>query len=1437
MSKSPKRILAVLIVCTVVLFMFSISAMGASVETEAGLKDAINNASDATTITLATDISLTSEITIPSGKDITIDLAGHNITNGASFSGSGIIAVGGKLTINDSAGTGEIKNTKSGGSVIYAMFSSSTHAEITVNGGSIMAHATGTGSTGIKVNSPNCIVTVKGGKISGAMAGIDLNASSTGSEIYISGTGTEITGGYAVYAHAMGAVTVEITGGTITGKSSSAVSNPTGVSVTQGDVKISDATITAPQYGVYFSGIHNVTYEISGDTEITSTSYAIYEGGSNCSKFGTIKGGAITGSVQVTGDMKIEDGTFSDDITLYHDAAKLEITGGEFKGELVQKDDNASTIVVKGGRFPEGTDLTEYLPEGYEGETSGGSIVVKRYVAQVDDTKYETIDKAMAEWANGGTLTLLSDVEWASNITFTKAITYFLDLNGHTLDMGSKKLNVSGDLEIVDSKNENGKITGTATKLVEVKSGGNVTLASGTISSSADRIVWVGSGSQFDMTGGKIESTGSERYVVYIFGGDFSIEEGNITGSTNGVYLYSGTLTVGAAPVGTEQTEEEANKVYIEKIRINGTKDVTLNSGIIGDISNGTIGASSTVISWFENDVSGHLEAGLGCIQENNYWIVKPVTEDNAVAKIIRAGSEDIVYIADAVQISGAIQKGDTLVLLDNISGGKSGTAAIQIKAVNVTVDLNGFNVTNPNGGNGIAVAIPYGTKDAGTFTLVNNNSESKSKVTGKTPLTLSHGNSLVLEATIGENIELIATGENGMVELGSNARIPYSAENAALVNGGFKAVDTNEKEYIYGSLGYAVKVDADREVQLVGSYKGTDAINFSSGEAVLDLKGFTYEYTGSDAAIKMTKGSPEYAKLTIKNGTLISASDAGTLLFTEKNLIIDDVDITVNGSGYGFCSNGTAENAGCNLTLQNGTTLTAPNAIAIYWPSIGGKVTITDSIINAHTGIQVCAGNLTVNGTTEITATGTPVDKSDDPNQDGGIMDGSAVSVVKRDGYGEISNVEIKGGTFVSEEAASVSAYGYGNGEVSGWADADDVVAVSGGSFSSSVKDYVIDSLQRELYSGGTGMYSYYETADAAYAAAGPDDTIAILSNYDPDYVSVTLVFNNGVDPRLVTYHEHGTLYSVIIKPTRDGYTFLGWYLNGEKFENLTVLTEDIVIEAKWEKNSAPDRYDLTIGEAAGGKIEADASSAVYGGRITITVTADTGYTLKSITALKADGTEVNLEKTGENTYLLIMPDSDVTVEAYFEVSGSLPYIDVSESDWYYGAIKYAYDNGLMIGDGDIFEPLTPLTRAEMVQILYNLEGKPQGNFTSDFDDVEYGQWYTDAINWAASVKVGNGDGDGNFRPDEYVSREEMAQFMYNYAKYKGYSLAGEADLGQFTDGGDISDWAVDTMKWAVDNKIFIGNGDGTITPLADTIRGEAAQIVTNFHKNIVLG
>ena len=829
--------------------------------------------------------------------------------------------------------------------------------------------------------------------------------------------------------------------------------------------------------------------------------------------------------------MKIEGGTFTGDITLYHDAAKLEISDGEFAGDLV-KNDNASTIVVTGGTFPAGTDLGGYLPEGYEGDTSGDTIVVKKYIAKVDEMKYETIKEAMTDWANGGTLTLLSDVEWASDITFTKAITYVLDLNGYTLDMESKKLNVSGDLQIVDSKNENGKITGTASKLVEVKKDGSVNFTGGTISSSADMTVFLNSGSTFEMTDGQIECTGTKNHVVYINGGTFKITKGRITGSTNGVYLYSGTLTVGAAPVGAEQTEEEANKVYIEKIRINGTKDVTLNSGIIGDISYGTIGASSTVTSWFENDVSNHLEAGLSCIQENNHWIVKSVTEENAVDALSQSGSEDIVYIADAVQISGAIQKGDTLVLLDNISGGKSGTAAIEIKAVNVTVDLNGFNVTNPNGGNGIAVAIPYRTKEAGTFTLVNNNSEIKSTVTAKTPLALSHGRSLLLDATIGENIEFAATGDNGAVELGIHARIPYSEENAALVNGGFKAVLADGSVYIYGALGYAIDVDADGEIQLVGDYKGGNAINFSSGEAVLDLNGFTYEYTGSDAAIKMTKGSPEYAKLTIKNGTLISASDAGTLLFTEKNLIIDDVDITVNGSPYGFSSNGTAENAGCNLTLQNGTTLNAPNAIAIYWPSIGGKVTIADSVINAHTGVQVCAGSLEISGSTEITATGTPVSKADDPNQDGGIMDGSAVSVVKRDGYGEISNVEIKGGTFVSEEAASVSAYGYGNGEVSGWADADDVVAVSGGSFSSSVKDYVIDSFQRELYSSGTGMYSYYKTAEEAYAAAGPDDTIAILSHYDPDYVSVTLVFNNGVDPRVVTYGEHGTLYSVIINP-----------------------------------------------------------------------------------------------------------------------------------------------------------------------------------------------------------------------------------------------------------------------------------------------------------------
>lgn len=182
-------------------------------------------------------------------------------------------------------------------------------------------------------------------------------------------------------------------------------------------------------------------------------------------------------------------------------------------------------------------------------------------------------------------------------------------------------------------------------------------------------------------------------------------------------------------------------------------------------------------------------------------------------------------------------------------------------------------------------------------------------------------------------------------------------------------------------------------------------------------------------------------------------------------------------------------------------------------------------------------------------------------------------------------------------------------------------------------------------------------------------------------------------------------------------------------------------------------------------------------------------------------------------------------------------PFTDVKTSDWYYNAVKYVYENELMAGTSETtFEPNTKLNRAMAVQILYNLEGKPAVTASSTFTDAAAaGEWALDAITWAQQTGVVAGVGDNLFAPAAQVTREQFAQMMYNYAKYKGYDLTADGDLTQFSDSSKLQSWAVTAMKWANGNGLINGFEDDTLQPAGTTIRGQAASIIMNFDKNVV--
>ena len=260
--------------------------------------------------------------------------------------------------------------------------------------------------------------------------------------------------------------------------------------------------------------------------------------------------------------------------------------------------------------------------------------------------------------------------------------------------------------------------------------------------------------------------------------------------------------------------------------------------------------------------------------------------------------------------------------------------------------------------------------------------------------------------------------------------------------------------------------------------------------------------------------------------------------------------------------------------------------------------------------------------------------------------------------------------------------------------------------------------------------------------------------------------------------------------------------------------------------------RYPITVPEEDHGTVSVSPSRASSGQTVTITVTPDEGYKVGSVTVKRPNGSTVPVTGQGNGKYIFTMPSGGVTVDVTF-IPEDWPFVDVTEDKWYYDAVAYVYQQGIMVGMSETtFEPNTTVNRAQVVQMLYNLEGQPQVSGDSGFSDIRDGQWYAKAVAWASANDVVAGYEDGTFRPTRAVTREEFAQILYNYAKCKGYGLSASADLGKFPDSGQVSSWAETALGWANGNGLINGHDDGRLDPKCSTIRAQAASILMNFDK-----
>ena len=423
----------------------------------------------------------------------------------------------------------------------------------------------------------------------------------------------------------------------------------------------------------------------------------------------------------------------------------------------------------------------------------------------------------------------------------------------------------------------------------------------------------------------------------------------------------------------------------------------------------------------------------------------------------------------------------------------------------------------------------------------------------------------------------------------------------------------------------------------------------------------------------------------------------------------------------------------------------------------------IVDSNVSGYgMGIGIKAGELNISGDSVIRCTG-PNSAPTEGFSNGINASGAAIQIESNDGYAGNIAIDIEGGQIISDNGYSI--YEYANGDDSLHLDKLDitggsfqgafmvsealyeskakVIDITGGSYDSSVAEYVSESMKYELNNDGT--YSYYTNLNDALDAAEDGAVISDLGEgASTVYYRLAVSYGNGqsgIDVKIPA----GTEYKLPAAPSKVGYIFMGWKCSdGHTHQAGEVITveKDMTFTAVW--SALPD-------------IEPGQPS---------------------------------------------QPDEPETPD--------FPFTDVSVNAWYYEAVKYVYENGIMNGmDRYSFQPNGTLTRAMIWTMLARLDGV----------DTEGGNsWYAKAQEWATATGVSDGE-----NPTGEVTREQLITMLWRYAGSPTYT----ADLSGYVDTADISSWAEQAMCWAVATGVIEGDENSALTPKADTTRAQAAAML----------
>lgn len=256
---------------------------------------------------------------------------------------------------------------------------------------------------------------------------------------------------------------------------------------------------------------------------------------------------------------------------------------------------------------------------------------------------------------------------------------------------------------------------------------------------------------------------------------------------------------------------------------------------------------------------------------------------------------------------------------------------------------------------------------------------------------------------------------------------------------------------------------------------------------------------------------------------------------------------------------------------------------------------------------------------------------------------------------------------------------------------------------------------------------------------------------------------------------------------------------------------------------------YNITVNQTDEGSISPNTISVRENSDKTFTIKAKEGYMISDVLI---DGKSVG----AVNKYTFENVKKAHTIKAVFkEVSKENPFTDINEKDWFYDEVLKVFEKEIMAGTSDTkFSPYIGTSRAMIATIIHRMENKPNYMESNPFNDVLEDKWYTDGITWCAEHKIVKGYGEGIFKPDQIVTREELCAILYRYAQYKGLDVTQKAQLSSFVDESEVGNWAKESVSYAVKAKMVKGNDHNQLQPKKQATRAEVATVVLNLSELI---